>query len=216
MPLTETETTSEVSLEIVEANNRLSAQELLNSYNSASDSVSESKELMLDSCTRVIRCGALFAAKKEEIGHGKWEDWLEKYLPEVKLRTIQIYMQVAKAQKNALLKDKPRTIQQALVQIKKIVAPAGLSQRKRLDTQSKPLKSTNGNTQYLPLFHQLFAEKPIEALLSKKLEDFGDWSKNDLENLVSVLLPIAELRGKLTYWLDKKLREGTNDEETGF
>lgn len=218
MSLETLETTSEVSLEIAEQNNRTSASALFEAYSHATEIISHTKTRAIEACQAAIKCGAMFNAKKEEVGHGNWKQWLDKYLPEVTIRNVQRWMQVANATSSSYLTNggngeeikKPRSLNQVLKSLRKVTDDSASAQRKRLAKQSKPIKATNGEEgRYLTLFHNLFAEKDIEALVAT--EDFSSWEENELEVTVSVLEPLTRVRNRMEFALAAKLKPAMPD-----
>lgn len=186
---------------------QLAAQEILASYGAMTDLAERTKDGIKRSLEAAIRCGTLLGVQREKVGHGQWNSWLDTYCHEIKIHTAQRYIRLANAYATheSLLKN-AKSKRQGLIAIGMLADPAQ-GVRKRLDKQSKPLKPAGGESGYLAIFHEFFAEKAIEELV--QTADFGAWNERELETAIRTLEPITLVRNRMAHSLSQKLRGET-------
>ena len=194
-------TNEETTEEVLDDSHKQAAEQILVSYHNAQKLAGDTKDNGRKAVDEALRCGVLLNAKKEEIGHGGWLKWLDVYVPELHYRTAQVWMRLAaKTNHDSYLKS-ANSLRQAYIAVGILPDPVK-GQRKRIEGQSKPLKSSNGDT-YLALFHELFAEKAIENLI--QTNDFGSWQTTELELAIRTIEPLTLVRNRMAYALQQKL-----------
>lgn len=206
MSLPNVETDEQTKLAIIKENHEQSAVKIIESYRKAQDLALDSKACAVVAIEEAIRCGAMCNAKKVELGHGHWEEWVETYLPEIKkdARTLRRYMQFEKRSHcDRFEQTSPKSLRQAFV-VTGIFPDPVVGQRKRLNGQDKPLKPTNGNANLRTAITEFRAQKPIEALI--QIQDFSNWDEVELETISRLLAPITAAHSRMIHALSAKLR----------
>ncbi len=194
MPLASPETDQETRLAITEQEDRELAAEIMGAYRAAEDFASQARSNVKSAVEEAIRCGAMLNAKKDSLAHGMWMIWVELFVPELHLMTAQRWMKLARLASSHPELENVNSLRQAYIAVGILPDPV---ENKRL-RRHIPAGGRSGlcpDKDFLTLLHQLYSEKPVEAILS--VDDFSDWKRLELELLEQELAPLATLRERI-------------------